>query len=145
MLIICLLHLFNPSTIYYCRVLFSLGVATSSDWNWIHPGLYFIISCFNWRSELESNPSCSLEVWEYPGAYKITKGLLEKYVPERVLDTPITEDWMLEVLINAGRRIKKGDEICIIHFKCEGCVQKVKKLLQKIDGTYIDHVISFAI
>ncbi|KAB1999429.1 hypothetical protein ES319_D12G161500v1 [Gossypium barbadense] len=30
-------------------------------------------------------------VGEYQGAYKITKGLLEKYGPERVLDTPITE------------------------------------------------------
>nr|P52904.1 RecName: Full=Pyruvate dehydrogenase E1 component subunit beta, mitochondrial; Short=PDHE1-B; Flags: Precursor [Pisum sativum]AAB01223.1 pyruvate dehydrogenase E1beta [Pisum sativum] len=31
------------------------------------------------------------EVGEYQGAYKVTKGLLEKYGPERVLDTPITE------------------------------------------------------
>ncbi|KAG9130761.1 hypothetical protein Leryth_012704 [Lithospermum erythrorhizon] len=31
------------------------------------------------------------EVGEYQGAYKITKGLLEKYGPERVIDTPITE------------------------------------------------------
>jgi pyruvate dehydrogenase E1 component beta subunit len=31
------------------------------------------------------------EVAEYDGAYKVTKGLLDKYGPERVLDTPITE------------------------------------------------------
>ncbi|CAI5944534.1 unnamed protein product [Closterium sp. NIES-65] len=31
------------------------------------------------------------EVGEYQGAYKITKGLLQKYGPDRVLDTPITE------------------------------------------------------
>ncbi|KAJ0112972.1 hypothetical protein Patl1_01284 [Pistacia atlantica] len=31
------------------------------------------------------------EVGEYQGAYKITKGLLEKYGPDRVRDTPITE------------------------------------------------------
>lgn len=31
------------------------------------------------------------EVGEYQGAYKITKGLLQKYGPHRVLDTPITE------------------------------------------------------
>ncbi|CAL9154246.1 unnamed protein product [Musa hybrid cultivar] len=31
------------------------------------------------------------EVGEYQGAYKISKGLLEKYGPDRVLDTPITE------------------------------------------------------
>ncbi|KAK4402598.1 Pyruvate dehydrogenase E1 component subunit beta-1, mitochondrial [Sesamum angolense] len=31
------------------------------------------------------------EVGEYQGAYKVTKGLLQKYGPERVVDTPITE------------------------------------------------------
>uniref|UniRef100_M1CK72 Pyruvate dehydrogenase E1 component subunit beta n=1 Tax=Solanum tuberosum TaxID=4113 RepID=M1CK72_SOLTU len=31
------------------------------------------------------------EVGEYQGAYKITKGLLTKYGPQRVIDTPITE------------------------------------------------------
>lgn len=32
-----------------------------------------------------------VQVGEYQGAYKITKGLLDKYGPDRVLDTPITE------------------------------------------------------
>ncbi|GAB1483805.1 pyruvate dehydrogenase complex E1 component subunit beta [Treponema sp.] len=31
------------------------------------------------------------EVAEYDGAYKVSKGLLAKYGPERVIDTPITE------------------------------------------------------
>ncbi len=31
------------------------------------------------------------EVGEYQGAYKITRGLLQKYGPKRVRDTPITE------------------------------------------------------
>ena len=31
------------------------------------------------------------EVAEYQGAYKITRGLLQKYGPKRVRDTPITE------------------------------------------------------
>ena len=31
------------------------------------------------------------EVAEYDGAYKVSKGLLNKYGSERVLDTPITE------------------------------------------------------
>lgn len=31
------------------------------------------------------------EVAQYQGAYKISKGLLEKFGPERVIDTPITE------------------------------------------------------
>ncbi|OMH81358.1 Pyruvate dehydrogenase E1 component subunit beta, mitochondrial [Zancudomyces culisetae] len=31
------------------------------------------------------------EVAQYNGAYKVSKGLLDKYGPERVIDTPITE------------------------------------------------------
>eukprot|EP00798_Chlamydomonas_sp_ICE-L_P022124 gene22124-29184_t len=31
------------------------------------------------------------EVGEYQGAYKVTRGLLQKFGPERVMDTPITE------------------------------------------------------
>jgi len=31
------------------------------------------------------------EVGEYQGAYKVSQGLLEKYGPQRVVDTPITE------------------------------------------------------
>ncbi|WVZ05588.1 hypothetical protein V8G54_018934 [Vigna mungo] len=44
--------------------------------------------------EMSADPKVFLmgeEVGEYQGAYKISKGLLEKYGPERVLDTPITE------------------------------------------------------
>jgi len=31
------------------------------------------------------------EVGQYNGAYKVTKGLLEKFGEKRVIDTPITE------------------------------------------------------
>ena len=31
------------------------------------------------------------EVGEYNGAYKVTKGMLDKWGPERVIDTPIAE------------------------------------------------------
>ncbi|XP_048318896.1 pyruvate dehydrogenase E1 component subunit beta-1, mitochondrial isoform X1 [Ziziphus jujuba] len=44
--------------------------------------------------EMSADPTVFLmgeEVGEYQGAYKISKGLLDKYGPERVLDTPITE------------------------------------------------------
>ncbi|KAJ8634087.1 hypothetical protein MRB53_027423 [Persea americana] len=44
--------------------------------------------------ELSADPNVLVmgeEVGEYQGAYKITKGLLEKYGPLRILDTPITE------------------------------------------------------
>lgn len=44
--------------------------------------------------EMAADPRVFLmgeEVGEYQGAYKISKGLLDKYGPERVIDTPITE------------------------------------------------------
>ncbi|KAJ1673926.1 pyruvate dehydrogenase E1, beta subunit [Spiromyces aspiralis] len=44
--------------------------------------------------EMERDPKVWLlgeEVAQYNGAYKVTKGLLDKYGSERVIDTPITE------------------------------------------------------
>lgn len=44
--------------------------------------------------EMSADPKVFLmgeEVGEYQGAYKVSKGLLEKYGPERIVDTPITE------------------------------------------------------
>ncbi|KAG5617570.1 hypothetical protein H5410_017394 [Solanum commersonii] len=44
--------------------------------------------------EMSADPKVFImgeEVGEYQGAYKITKGLLNKYGPQRVVDTPITE------------------------------------------------------
>ncbi|KAK8622427.1 hypothetical protein V6N13_117344 [Hibiscus sabdariffa] len=42
------------------------------------------------------------EVGEYQGAYKITKGLLDKYGPDRVLDTPITEAGFTGIAVGAA-------------------------------------------
>jgi len=42
------------------------------------------------------------EVGEYNGAYKITKGLLAKWGPERVLDTPIAENGFVGLAIGAA-------------------------------------------
>lgn len=44
--------------------------------------------------EMERDPSVFVigeEVGEYNGAYKVTKGLLDKWGPKRILDTPISE------------------------------------------------------
>eukprot|EP00268_Persea_americana_P038183 TRINITY_DN3780_c1_g1_i2.p1 TRINITY_DN3780_c1_g1~~TRINITY_DN3780_c1_g1_i2.p1 ORF type:complete len:190 (+),score=41.17 TRINITY_DN3780_c1_g1_i2:186-755(+) len=47
--------------------------------------------------ELSADPNVlvmgeeGIKVGEFQGAYKITKGLLEKYGPLRILDTPVTE------------------------------------------------------
>ncbi len=42
------------------------------------------------------------EVAEYNGAYKVTKGLLDTYGPERVIDTPISENGFAGVGIGAA-------------------------------------------
>lgn len=42
------------------------------------------------------------EVAEYQGAYKVTQGLLEKFGPKRVIDTPITEHGFAGIAIGAA-------------------------------------------
>ena len=42
------------------------------------------------------------EVGEYHGAYKVSRGLLDKYGPRRVIDTPITEEGFTGVGIGAA-------------------------------------------
>eukprot|EP00043_Microstomoeca_roanoka_P026152 m.10882 g.10882 ORF g.10882 m.10882 type:complete len:358 (+) comp6273_c0_seq1:256-1329(+) len=42
------------------------------------------------------------EVGQYHGAYKVTRGLLEKYGEKRVLDTPITEMGFAGIAVGAG-------------------------------------------
>lgn len=42
------------------------------------------------------------EVGEYQGAYKVTRGLLQKYGAERVRDTPITEAGFTGIGVGAG-------------------------------------------
>src|SRR5947207_5473507 len=45
--------------------------------------------------ELERDPSVFLmgeEVAEYNGAYKVSQGLLERFGPKRIIDTPIGEN-----------------------------------------------------
>jgi pyruvate dehydrogenase E1 component beta subunit len=43
------------------------------------------------------------EVAEYNGAYKVTKGLLAKWGPERVIDTPISENGFAGLAIGAAQ------------------------------------------
>lgn len=52
--------------------------------------------------ELERDPNVFLmgeEVGKYQGAYKVSKGLVQKYGENRVIDTPITESGTLELLL----------------------------------------------
>lgn len=43
------------------------------------------------------------EVAEYNGAYKVTKGMLEKWGPERIIDTPIAETGFAGIAIGAAQ------------------------------------------
>lgn len=43
------------------------------------------------------------EVAEYNGAYKVTKGLLDKWGPERVIDTPIAENGFVGLCVGAAQ------------------------------------------
>ncbi|MBN1306458.1 MAG: pyruvate dehydrogenase complex E1 component subunit beta [Chitinispirillaceae bacterium] len=55
--------------------------------------------------EMERDPAIIIigeEVAQYNGAYKVTKGLLDKYGPSRVIDTPITEEGFTGVGIGAA-------------------------------------------
>ena len=45
--------------------------------------------------ELERDPNVFLmgeEVAEYQGAYKVSQGLLQRFGPQRIIDTPISEN-----------------------------------------------------
>jgi pyruvate dehydrogenase E1 component beta subunit len=42
------------------------------------------------------------EVAEYDGAYKISKGLLDKYGPDRIVDTPISENGFTGLAVGAA-------------------------------------------
>jgi len=55
--------------------------------------------------EMERNKNVFIlgeEVGEYNGAYKITKGLLDKWGPKRVVDTPISENGFSGLAIGAA-------------------------------------------
>ncbi|KAM0985510.1 hypothetical protein ACFX2C_012768 [Malus domestica] len=61
--------------------------------------------------EMSADPKVFLigeEVGEYQGAYKITKGLLDKYGPDRVLDTPIIEAGFTGIGVGAAYYDARG-------------------------------------
>ncbi|PWY64523.1 pyruvate dehydrogenase E1 component, beta subunit [Aspergillus heteromorphus CBS 117.55] len=55
--------------------------------------------------ELESNQKTFIlgeEVAQYNGAYKVTRGLLDRFGPKRVIDTPITEAGFCGIAVGAA-------------------------------------------
>jgi len=57
------------------------------------------------REELHRDPTVFLmgeEVGVYQGAYKVSKGLLQEFGPQRIVDTPITEEGFAGVGVGAA-------------------------------------------
>lgn len=55
--------------------------------------------------EMQKDPHVLLmgeEVAEYNGAYKVSKGLLDKYGPDRIIDTPISENGFAGLAVGAA-------------------------------------------
>jgi pyruvate dehydrogenase E1 component beta subunit len=55
--------------------------------------------------EMERDPKVFLigeEVGQYNGAYKISKGMLDKFGPKRIVDTPISETGFTGIGVGAG-------------------------------------------
>ncbi len=55
--------------------------------------------------EMKKDPTIVVmgeEVAQYNGAYKVTKGLLDEFGPDRVIDTPITESGFTGIAIGAA-------------------------------------------
>lgn len=55
--------------------------------------------------EMRRDPNVFLmgeEVGQYQGAYKVSKGMLDEFGPERIIDTPITEAGFTGIGVGAG-------------------------------------------
>ncbi|MBC8008726.1 MAG: alpha-ketoacid dehydrogenase subunit beta, partial [Burkholderiales bacterium] len=55
--------------------------------------------------EIERDPNVVVmgeEVAQFNGAYKVTEGMLEKYGPKRIVDTPISEAGFIGMGIGAS-------------------------------------------
>uniref|UniRef100_A0A2P2M2Y0 Pyruvate dehydrogenase E1 component subunit beta n=1 Tax=Rhizophora mucronata TaxID=61149 RepID=A0A2P2M2Y0_RHIMU len=86
--------------------------------------------------EMSADPKVCLmgeEVGEYQGAYKISKGLLEKYGPDRVLDTPITEAGFTGIAVGAAYHgLKPVVEFMTINFS----LQAIDHIINSAAKTY---------
>jgi pyruvate dehydrogenase E1 component beta subunit len=64
------------------------------------------------------------EVGKYNGAYKISKGLLDKYGPKRIIDTPISESGFTGIGIGAAMTgLRPIIEFMSFNFSFVGCDQ----------------------
>ncbi|MES2345125.1 MAG: pyruvate dehydrogenase complex E1 component subunit beta [Chlamydiota bacterium] len=71
------------------------------------------------------------EVAEYNGAYKVTKGMLDKWGPERVVDTPIAELGFAGLAIGAAMTgLRPVVEFMSFNFSFVGCDQIISNAIK---------------
>jgi pyruvate dehydrogenase E1 component beta subunit len=71
------------------------------------------------------------EVAEYNGAYKVSKGMLEKWGPERVIDTPISELGFAGIGIGAAMTgLRPVIEFMSFNFSFVGCDQIISNAIK---------------
>merc|ERR1711998_649520 len=72
------------------------------------------------------------EVGEYQGAYKVTRGLIQKYGKERVVDTPITESGFTGIAVGAAYKgLKPVVELMTWNF----CMQAIDHIINSAAKT----------
>ncbi|KAF7123188.1 hypothetical protein RHSIM_Rhsim12G0178300 [Rhododendron simsii] len=101
--------------------------------------------------EMSADPKVFLmgeEVGEYQGAYKISKGLLDKYGPERVRDTPITEAGFAGIGVGAAYYgLKPVVEFMTFNFSMQVDLTPLVALVSGLNLILlqaIDHIINSA-
>lgn len=71
------------------------------------------------------------EVAEYNGAYKITKGMLDKWGPDRILDTPISELGFTGLAVGAAMcGLRPIVEFMSFNFSFVGCDQIISNAIK---------------
>jgi pyruvate dehydrogenase E1 component beta subunit len=95
----------GPSTFRSAQASFGLQSRSYADGK--GPKEYTVRDALNeaLAEELESNSKVFVigeEVAQYNGAYKVTKGLLDRFGEKRVIDTPITESGFCGLAVGAA-------------------------------------------
>lgn len=81
------------------------------------------------REEMERDPEVFIvgeEVAQYQGTFRVTEGLLDKFGPERVIDTPISEEGFTAVAVGAAMMgLKPIVEFMTINF----CIRALDQIV----------------
>lgn len=84
--------------------------------------------------EMQRDPTVFImgeEVAEYNGAYKVTKGMLDKWGPQRVIDTPIAELGFAGLAVGAAMTgLRPVVEFMSFNFSFVGCDQIISNAIK---------------